>query len=689
MARNRLFLISTIFILFLAEVIGAKIISTNIEDGIKSSVEAYSEQTRIKMEIADLSSNWFSTDFRLKIYLPTPFVKTFKANFDTQVLIDDNQNFGQLFLDQHIEHGPIAFTKNGPRLGLAYWESEANLSDEILNNLLSNNELSDEKKDEIENIWPQIKKLANIKLDGHTNFLGTITNNIHSTGGSVIFHSDKKSLEVKIDPLEILWTLNSSYDASEIQFSWSGMSIKSPDEIDVTINDIFSKAQIQRIKPDIWLGNSDFHLGQIYGKGPENTQFEFLGLDATSSVNMDLIDDSFTFDMQYNAKNFNLNSSKNNVNFDGFNLNASISKIPFSFIEKLMAFSESVNSASQEEINLLGLEFFEWISTLDYNGNIKVAFNSNTLLADVNKTQNSHIKMQPMNITYSLDNKNKISNFDMDWNGINLDIEDNLSFSLGSITSFLHQFKISPSLWLGSSEIKFSDLKIRDNNNRSFGIKNIALEGSVLPLEDNIFAQANISSSLENVSLDTLQDSMMIKTHNSHWVVKNIPLEFIELYQDMNSSFKIENFQNPDSNNEEALKNLFELKLQPVINMDNFDLTLKSGTFKSNATATFREPLSINSHNPLGLLDLNAELEFSELFIHELLDITAQQNPQIAAMSPEQRNQMVKMQLMQFIQQGLIMVSENNKYKSVITTINNFIAVNGNPMFPLPATIIQ
>ncbi|MBL4602781.1 MAG: DUF945 family protein, partial [Emcibacteraceae bacterium] len=101
------------------------------------------------------------------------------------------------------------------------------------------------------------------------------------------------------------------------------------------------------------------------------------------------------------------------------------------------------------------------------------------------------------------------------------------------------------------------------------------------------------------------------------------------------------------------------------------------------ATINFNEPFSLNDQNLKELLDLSANVGLSEAFVNDIMKITSQRNPQMATMTSEQRIQMVKTQLTQLIQQGLLIEQKDDYYTADIGTKNNFITINGKPIFPL------
>ncbi len=685
--KNKHIIVGGLVILFAINVIGAKIIGNNLENGIKTAVAAYSEQLRINIDVANFKSGWFSSSFQLKLNIPATLALPIEQNLTTDQSAIKN---GQIIFDQIIDHGPIAFTSHGPRIGLAFWQSNSSLTDEFRDRIIVTDDMTEEQKQDFNEFWPQLKEISKVELRGSAGLFGGISNAFHLEGGKINFEQNGEGVNILLKPADIEWSLSRGYDASDIDLILHGMDINSSDGTNINIGEISAIAELERIKPGIWLGDSVMHISPLDGEGPNNAKFNYAGLDATSRVNVDLDTNNFSIDVSYNSHELNFQSPENNIDFDGFKIDLSISEIPFSLIETFMDISEKIQNADATGLMQLDRDFTEQILALDYKGIIKAHLSIAPVKADINQELKSgSLDFSPFELSYTLSNDIRESDLILNWQGMNLDMGGPGNLSVESITSKTHQFAFNTDLWLGNTEAQILNINYISDKNSVFRLDRFDFNGDMVPAGDDSNTNGTFTNQIDNMIVENEQGTFIIRNLNSEWSLVSIPNELRELYQDYTDPFQIERIQNPELVNQQAAEKLASIQLQPTLTMNQFDLTLNEGNLDMSAIAEFEEPFLIGDQYPMSFLILNGKLNVSESFFKDIVDIMAEFNPMMATMTSEQRAQMAQGMVTQFSQQGLITAQGDRQYGAEISTANSFITFNGQPVFPLITPPVQ
>ncbi|UTW57180.1 DUF945 family protein [Kordiimonas sp. SCSIO 12603] len=150
---------------------GAKLISSSIEEGVRKTVNAYSQQVSIPLEVIEFNNGWFSSDFKIRFPLSPSILAPLQ---DIGLPFEADTNGTGITFSTNIQHGPVIF-KDGIHFGAAYASGDI--------------EVDFEKLIEKENDTSPTEKKAMTLLAESLKSTYTISS---SFGGEVLFTSSLK-----------------------------------------------------------------------------------------------------------------------------------------------------------------------------------------------------------------------------------------------------------------------------------------------------------------------------------------------------------------------------------------------------------------------------------------------------------------------------------------------------------------
>ncbi|MFC3050837.1 DUF945 family protein [Kordiimonas pumila] len=271
------------------QVVGAKLISNRVEDGIKRTVHAYSEQSSFPFEVSDFESGWFTSHFTVRTPIPTAFIKPM---MELGFAINTDGTSAYISTETDLTHGPI-IVKNGIHFAAAYASGTQTLKLGSILDAAKKNAGTEEKQARLKAIEGHIGAIEKLLTTQYTigvSYRGDVSLKAKVQGGKINIVDAPRSdaitqLDVSVDPIQYTWNLSSDANSSLIKFKSGTISLhlSGPDQkpLHLAISPMVVTSDISRLAPGYWDGTytaemdgvkltvSDSHKGDVgFDTGP-------------------------------------------------------------------------------------------------------------------------------------------------------------------------------------------------------------------------------------------------------------------------------------------------------------------------------------------------------------------------------------------------------------------------------------
>ncbi len=280
-------------------VIGAKVISSQVEEGVRTTIEAYAQQSQLPLEVVDFEAGWFSSSFNIRMAISEDvFPSLAKLGKNT---LDETS----ILFSSEVTHGPIIF-QDGIHFGAAYATGDVHVN---MQELLGNEETSEEGDRLLIQLSDHLSSKYTVlaSLGGDIEYTSVLEGGTGS--GTIMDGDDSAKISWTINPVEASWILNSDADTSNISFQWGGgfLNILSSDagKIQLDFETVSGTGVSKRLGKEFWANDFDIQLGKMLVDFKVDSKDMYLELGNstyTATTNLqadkkDRVDASFVYDM--------------------------------------------------------------------------------------------------------------------------------------------------------------------------------------------------------------------------------------------------------------------------------------------------------------------------------------------------------------------------------------------------------
>jgi len=257
------------------QIIGAKLVSTGVEAGVRRTVQAYSEQARFPIEVANFEGGWFSSSFDVRVPIPAVFVEPL-AELGIEI---DSDTTGAVFdYSTNIKHGPIVFD-DGIHFSAAHASGTAAINIETLMDKAIAKAEDDKARAALKMFKPQLAHLLNTvtsTYDIAVAFNGDVSFTSEMSGGNAVitnFPQDEKIKTMTFDfsPATGSWTLMGDQFTSIMEANWGGVNLSvefvEDEHIKFTMGEIDLRSKTNRIGESLWSGDIEATIETMGGFG--------------------------------------------------------------------------------------------------------------------------------------------------------------------------------------------------------------------------------------------------------------------------------------------------------------------------------------------------------------------------------------------------------------------------------------
>lgn len=270
------------------QVIGAKVIGSNIASGIKTVTNSYANMSAVPLRVISSNASWFKTDITLGVKLPPNILQNFGDHITPLLTPIDGENY--LTLSETFHHGPFIL-KDGVQVAAAYTNGAFEMSDNVeqfIKNVIDENKtLSDAERSQLHIIAGKIQKLIKSDYQLSVGFDGQLTYSSQMTQAEDRFefvNKHGKGLDVTVKLPTSAATIVYDTTAQELKInstSNSPLSISSATQgqkfnFEMGAMDLTQTASL--LADNIWIGNTDLSIANIIfsldeKKGPIDFKF--------------------------------------------------------------------------------------------------------------------------------------------------------------------------------------------------------------------------------------------------------------------------------------------------------------------------------------------------------------------------------------------------------------------------------
>ncbi len=327
------------------QIIGAKIIAGNIEDGVRSTVQAYSQQARIPLQVTNFKSGWFSSSFDLSLPIPAELTQPLEKY---GLPVSSNEAGATLNLQTNVSHGPIIFN-DGLHISAAYASGSLKLDAEKLIDQAIVDESDAENRALLEKLKPQLAKFSDVlssKYNIDVSFGGDVTFTSDMAGGIVSFTdlpADQNviSATIELSPMTGSWQINTERDQAHTVLKWDGMTstivLKTNETLDIQMGAITADSTSNKLGATVWGNKTNANLGNVIVKmsgGQRSFDFSVGSTDIAadthiSKTSTDLVESGGTL----TAQDIKITESGNSLTLDSIVFDASVDNIVIEILE--------------------------------------------------------------------------------------------------------------------------------------------------------------------------------------------------------------------------------------------------------------------------------------------------------------------------------------------------------------------
>jgi len=266
--------------LIAVQLVGAKIISNNIEDAVNGTVEAYSDQVGFPLLVNDFKNGWFSSSFNVSIAIPVQLAEPLKK---IGLTVSDRETITTVDMQTDINHGPFIID-NGLHFGAAYANGTVKFDTEELIGLAVAEDIDADRRAAIEKMMPQLAKLADILESTYSidaSFNGDVVFHGKMEGGNFSLEDFPENGELEAFSFEIgkstgSWQINSAKDHTVIQSHWEGLNFtalpKNGEKIEATVGAMTLDGELAKIGDAFWGGDATASIKSITVTGSASGQ---------------------------------------------------------------------------------------------------------------------------------------------------------------------------------------------------------------------------------------------------------------------------------------------------------------------------------------------------------------------------------------------------------------------------------
>ena len=260
------------------QLVGAKLVSSSVEAGVRRTVQAYSEQARFPIEVVNFEGGWFSSSFDMRVPIPAVFVEPL-AEFGIEIESGDT---GAVFdYSTKIKHGPIVFD-NGIHFSAAHASGTAAINIETLMDKAIAKAEDDKARAVLNRFKPQLAQVLNTlqsAYDIDVTFNGDVSFTAQMDGGTAIikdFPQDEKIKNITFDisPATSSWTLMGDQFTTQIDGTWGGLNLSAEfaegEHFKFTMGEIDLQSKTGRIGDSLWSGNLEATIESMGSFGTAN-----------------------------------------------------------------------------------------------------------------------------------------------------------------------------------------------------------------------------------------------------------------------------------------------------------------------------------------------------------------------------------------------------------------------------------
>lgn len=257
------------------QLVGAKLVGDSVEAGVRRTVQAYSEQARFPVEVANFEGGWFSSSFDVRVPIPIVFVEPLA---ELGIEIDSNTTGAVFDYSTNIKHGPIIFD-NGIHFSAAHASGLTAINIEALMDKAIAKAEDDKARAALKMFKPQLAHLLNTvaaSYDIDVAFNGDVSFTTAMSGGNAVikdFPQDEKfkTLTFDISPATGSWTLMGDQFTSLMEANWGGFNLSvefvKDEHIKFTMGEFGLRSKTNRIGESLWSGDMEATIKTMGGFG--------------------------------------------------------------------------------------------------------------------------------------------------------------------------------------------------------------------------------------------------------------------------------------------------------------------------------------------------------------------------------------------------------------------------------------